>query len=176
MTVVYADSLAKKLMTDHPLLKKAMIEIFGPEAYDSEGYLNRHFLADQAFEKKRIHELNELVHPFVYEELKAEKDKAKKRGDLLFAHEAALIPESTVKMGTDVVIVIESPFEERIRRVSLRDATDRESVKIRAEFQPDTEDYQKIANVVIYNDADIEQLKNKAKEACLELEKIAAAI
>jgi dephospho-CoA kinase len=67
---LYADDLAKKIMTEDPDVKSEIKKIFGDESYNKDGALNRPYLAKEAFEKGRVEDLNAVVHPVVYRETK----------------------------------------------------------------------------------------------------------
>ena len=67
--VVYADDLAKKLMVEDEELVKKIKSTFGDKAYDEYGSLNRQYLAQEAFEKGRVNELNNLVHPVLWKKV-----------------------------------------------------------------------------------------------------------
>ena len=54
-----------------------------------------------------------------------------------------------------------APLETRIKRVMSRDNIDRESVILRFKNQMKFEDIEKIADVVINNDGDLEELRKK---------------
>ncbi|MBP3193158.1 dephospho-CoA kinase [Natronogracilivirga saccharolytica] len=172
--VVYSDDLAQKLMLENADLKSEIIRIFGEQAYNEDGSLNREFLAAEAFGKGRISELNTLVHPVVVNELTMLKEQAEREGFGLFAHESALLLDSPTAEMCDVIIMVASEPEERIRRVVKRDKSSEEAVRHRMDKQPDFDALSDRANLVIHNDGDEKQLKRKAEEVYKELEAVAA--
>ena len=63
------DSRAKALMQHDALLVKALKRMFGEECYNSDGSLNRPWLAAQIFtDKENVARVNALVHPRVKED------------------------------------------------------------------------------------------------------------
>lgn len=172
--VVYTDDLAQKLMTENADLRNEIIRLFGNEAYSEDGSLDREFLAVEAFEKGRISELNSIVHPVVINELTTQKKQAEREGFGLFAHESALLLDSPTAEMCDVIILLASNPEERIRRVMARDNSEEIPVRSRMEKQPDFDSLTDRANLVIHNDGDEDQLCLKAREVFQELETLAA--
>jgi dephospho-CoA kinase len=63
--VVEADELGRELMEpDQPVFSE-IVRVFGPEVVALDGRLNRARLAELAFKKGRLQELNAIVHPAV---------------------------------------------------------------------------------------------------------------
>jgi dephospho-CoA kinase len=172
--VVYADDLARELMVSDLDLKSAIIREFGNRSYNSDGTLNRQYLAEAAFGAGRVEELNRIVHPAVFRELENKKNNALADGAQLFAHESALLFASGNTHKCDIVVLISCPVEERIRRVAARDGSDRDSVRKRIAKQPDFDLLEKKADYVVSNDGPPEVLERKAKALYRELLAIAA--
>ena len=65
-----ADERAKWLMSHDPQLKNQILATFGPAAYQSNGELNRGYLAETVFSNpEKVTSLNALVHPAVGKEI-----------------------------------------------------------------------------------------------------------
>ncbi len=171
MPVVYADDLAKELMATDQDLKEKIVRAFGEPSYRPDGSLNRKYLAEAAFAAGRVEELNEIVHPAVYRELEVRKKRAEESGSPLFAHESALLLASGRKGVCDVIVLIVSREDERIRRVTERDGADQGSVVNRIRKQPDFERLSGKADYVVHNDGSISSLENRAEELYRELVK-----
>ncbi len=167
--VVYADDLAKQLMISDSDLKKEITRVFGARSYNSDGTLNREYLAQAAFRAGRVEELNRIVHPAVYRELEERKEKANAKGSKLFAHESALLLTSGKGPKCDLVVLIASPEDERIDRVSARDGASQGNVKSRVAKQPDFDLLEKEADYVVRNDGTREDLEQKAEGLYREL-------
>lgn len=132
------------------LLKIAIREHFGHEAYDSDGNLNRIFLAKTVFNnKEKLALLNSLVHPVTIRDaaLWAEKQDAP-----YVIKEAALMFESEAFHHVDKVIGVSAPEPLRIKRTMNRDQVGREEVIRRMKSQMDEETKMKMCDYIIYND------------------------
>ena len=118
--VYYADERAKWLQTHDPALVHQIRKAFGPQAYDSKGYLNRIFLASEVFsDREKLALLNRLVHPRVAEDY---QQWSEQRADHFYTiKEAALLYETKAYQQLDKVINVNAPEATRVGRVLRRD-------------------------------------------------------
>jgi dephospho-CoA kinase len=162
--VVYADEIAKQLMTEDDHLKKGIIAAFGAEAYHANGLLNREYLSEQAFRKGRVEELNALVHPAVYKKTDELIKEAEKDGVSLFVKEAALLLKNGRPPGLDVIILVVADEGDRIGWVSERDKTDRNSVTDRIKNQQDFDKLRPLADIILENYGSKKELLEKGEK------------
>jgi dephospho-CoA kinase len=162
--VVYADDLAKQLMQKDTELINKIKHVFGKQAYDEMGTLNRPYLAEEAFQKGRVEELNNLVHPVLWErvaELAAEKEQ---EGVEVFAKEAAILLNNGRPVHLDYVILILADQKERIERSAQRDQVSNKNVEERIAKQPEFESLIHFADFIVDNNGSLTELKMKAKQ------------
>lgn len=162
--VVYADDHAKELMISDEKLITQIKETFGDAAYFEDGSLNRKFLAEQAFAKGRVEELNGIVHPRLWESIVELSDIKEREGIEVFVEEAAILLQRGRPEFLDVVVLVLSEDDERLERVMQRDQIDAQLVLDRMEKQPDYEELAPLADYLVINDGTPEQLKLKAIE------------
>jgi dephospho-CoA kinase len=113
-----ADSRAKYLTENDPVIRKALIEWLGEEVFH-EGKLQRAWLAAQVFHSKEATEkLNSITHPVVGEDYKR---WAASQQTSYVLKEAALFYESGSYKDMDLMIVVTAPEVLRIERVLKRD-------------------------------------------------------
>ncbi len=116
--VYNADERAKALMETQ--LKTDIIELLGNEAFNTEGKLNRSWIAAQVFQNPTLlHHLEQIVHPAVlkdYEQWKQERQNVK----WCFKEAAILIEKHTYK-SCDVLVVVYAPITLRLQRIFQRD-------------------------------------------------------
>ncbi|MGH1336672.1 MAG: dephospho-CoA kinase [Aureispira sp.] len=152
--VYYADDRAKWLMSHQEKVKNALITAFGAETYTAEGRLNRPHLASIVFkDKKKLEELNAIVHPAVHQdgiEWQAEQEEA---GVAYTVKEAALLFETGSYAELDKIVVVTAPEEVRINRVLQREDITVEQIKARIKQQLPQEEKIKRADFVINNGA-----------------------
>lgn len=149
--VFYADEAAKSVMLTDEQLKADIIRIFGKGAYSDQGELNRKHIASIVFNDAReLEKLNALVHPavfrafdrWVYEQTDAE----------YVIKEAALLFESGSYKMCGQTVLVKSPEDLRIRRVSERDGISAEEVRLRMSRQFSDEQKEELADHIILND------------------------
>jgi dephospho-CoA kinase len=171
--VLYADDFAKELMLNNNELKKNIREKFGEEAYLENGELNRSYLAKEAFEKGKVSDLNEIVHPVLWRETDRIAAQKENQGVNIFAKEAAILLNNGRPKGLDYVILILADESDRVKRTSERDDSEEQAVINRISKQPDFGDLTHLADFIVYNDGSIEELKTKAQVIFKELKKLA---
>ncbi len=149
--VYYADERAKWLMTHDPAVVAQLKALFGPDAYDAGGNLQRAYIAQIVFnDPDKLSQLNTIVHPAVGED--AKKWMQAQQNVPYTLREAALIFETGIDRQLDYVIVVTAPEALRVQRVVERDRTAPEAVKARiAQQMPEAEKVRR-ADFVIIND------------------------
>lgn len=161
--VINADALAKKIMTTDELVKKEIINVFGPESYHPDGRLNRKFLAKEAFEKDRVNELNAIVHPRVPLKVASLMENAADQGYNVVVYEAALLLQNLRPDHLDHIVLVLAPEEKRTEWVKKRDEVSKEHVLERIEKQQNFDELTHLADTIIHNDGTLEELKQKAE-------------
>ena len=118
--VYYADTRAKWLQENDSVLVQQIQQVFGPQAYDAAGRLNRAFLANEIFSsdtKRKI--INDLVHPRVAEDY--QRWVRQQRRFPYTLKEAALLFETNAHQELTLIINVNAPEAIRIGRVLQRD-------------------------------------------------------
>lgn len=130
--IYYADIEAKKLMNNHPLIQKSLIDLFGSDIY-FKGELNKDKLAGHIFQDENARLLvNQLVHPLVRE---AFSIWSSKQNSSLVFNEAAILYETGTYKQYHEIILVTAPLHERISRVTKRDKVSKEQVLDRIDAQ-----------------------------------------
>lgn len=162
--VLYADDFAKQLMQEYTELRRKIKNVFGEDAYDDEGRLNRAYLSREAFEKGRVEELNQLVHPVLWEKTGALAAQKEKEGTEVFAKEAAILLNNGRPKELDFVVLILAEQDQRIKRTVQRDESSEQMVESRISKQPKFEELTHLVDFIVVNDGTLEELKKKAEE------------
>lgn len=144
------DSKAKLLMHQCPMLRQALTEAIGQKAYTSDGTVNRKYMAAYIFENPEHTEtVNRIVHPTVRTDF---NEWAHRTKSTIVAVESAILHEAQIDADTDIILLIQTPIEQRIRNTIQRDNTDEASVRLRMKSQSSDEQFQTRATHIIYND------------------------
>lgn len=171
--VLFADDFAKELMANDRVLRNMISERFGDEAYTEDGELNRSYLAREAFENGRVEELNEIVHPVLWEETAKIATQKEQEGVDIFAKEAAILLNNGRPEDLDYVILILADENTRVERTAKRDNSDQKEVKDRINKQPDFKNLTHLADFIVYNDGSLAELKIKAQTIFKQLKEVA---
>ena len=163
--VFYADVEAKRLMQEDPEARAALVAAFGPESYDTEGRLDRAYLARHVFgSEENVARINSIVHPRVYQAFEQAKQEAARDGVALLVHEAALIFEAGGDKHLDAVAVVDAPVEERIRRVVARDEVTPEQVRARMTHQLPPKELRRRADYLIDNTGSLDAVRTRVEQ------------
>lgn len=155
-----SDQEAKLLMNTSKKLRKAIIGLFGDNAYVNN-VLNRQYIADKVFKDSNLlNKLNSIVHPAVREHFLVWADS--KNTDYVI-QESAIIFENDNQSFYDAIILVTAPIEDRIDRILKRDNTTRENILYRMSNQFNDEQKEKLSNFIVFN-KNISETRLKIKE------------
>lgn len=148
--VFYADTAAKSVMQNDPVLVNAVKELFGDKSYSPTGLLDRAYLAAKVFaDENELKKLNSIVHPAVF---RAFDQWSLKQDNVPYVvKEAALLYESKSYQDCNYTILVTSPMELKLKRVISRDKTTEEEVRKRMLRQWSDEEKEKLASFVLNN-------------------------
>lgn len=147
-----SDKEARRLQNENVALRQKLMDEFGSDIYNENG-LNRSKLGEIVFrDKKKLHRLNQIVHPAVMQHVESwvRENNTQK---LLFI-ESAILFESGFDALVDKVILVTANEELRINRVVERDAISPEEVKKRISNQASDDKKLSKADIVIRTDID----------------------
>jgi dephospho-CoA kinase len=163
VVAVRADDVAKRIMAEHPGVRRQLVETFGLETYTAAGSLDRAHLAGRVFgDTEALAALNAIVHPAVREALLEEVERARAQGARLFVYEAAILFETGGDAVLDEVAVVDAPVETRVARVVARDGATRQDVLARMRHQIDPAEARRRADHVVENDGPLDALRAAA--------------
>jgi len=162
--VVYADDLAKELMVNENELISQIKAVFGKNSYHSDGTLNRRHLAEEAFAKGRVKELNAIVHPVLWARLNELADQKKREGVKVFVEEAAILMQHGRPENLDTVILLLAEDAKRVQRVKSRDSLEEQAITERINKQEDFNKMAHLADYVVKNDSSVSELVYQADQ------------
>lgn len=164
--VLISDDIAKELMENNPELKQQIVEIFGGEAYDSNGKLNKAWLAELVFgsepeQQNALKRLESIVHPKVIDFLMEEIEKLDAVGNKLIFVESALIYEAGLEDVFDYIITIYADEENIIQRAIDSGKFNQEQAKKRLQSQFPISKKAELSDFAIANNEGKEKLIEK---------------
>jgi dephospho-CoA kinase len=162
--VLYADEIAKELSSSDVSIRKKLVALLGESVFQSNGSLNRSFIASEMFSSKLLQQKVEFIlHPRVEKEIEQQIKELVHRGQLIVIVEAALIYEAGLNKKLDAVIVVDADESERISRVRKRDVVSEDAVRSRMTAQLDAKTKLEKADYIIYNNGTLEELESKVR-------------
>lgn len=163
-TIIDADAIVRELQQPGQPVHAAIVARFGTDVLDADGALNRgalraRILADPAAREA----LNAIVHPAVLARRKTLAAEARAAGAQLIINDIPLLFELDLAGDYDVVILVDAPVAERLRRI----VDDRGLAPAQAEAliaaQLPSDSKRTASSYVIDNDGTLEQLEQRAR-------------
>lgn len=166
-----SDFEAKKIIKNNLEVINSIKNSFGPLAYVKNN-LNKKYISEVVFsDLKKLKLLNQIVHPKVFEALEIYKTK---NSDKIIIIESALLFESGMYINNDINILVVSPVELRLDRITKRDNITREKAKQIINSQWKDSKKINLADFIIENINKLETekvLKNLIKDILSKYEK-----
>ena len=162
--VLYADDIANELSVTDSTIRKKLIALLGESAFQSDGSLNRSFIASEIFSHTSLRQkVESIIHPRVEKEIERLFKELAQRGEFIVIVEAALIYEAGLHKKLDAVVVVDADESERISRVRKRDIVTEDAVRSRMKSQLDGKKKLENADYIIYNNGTTEELEFKVR-------------
>lgn len=166
--VYYSDDRAKDIVNDNDDLKVKIKELLGDESYDENGLYNRKFVAEKVFNNKELlQSLNEIIHPAVRLDF---EDWVKKQTKYLIFKETALLFELKLHKQCYRSVLVTAEDNIRIKRVMDRDGKTYREVQSVMEKQMSEKEKIKLANCIIYNNTNLDDLKEQTEKIIFDIE------
>ncbi|MBO5787662.1 MAG: dephospho-CoA kinase [Bacteroidaceae bacterium] len=146
------DSKAKEIMVADSSIVKGLKRMFGESCYNSDGTLDKSFLASRIFtDDNNIERVNALVHPAVKKDF---ENWAATMDCPIVAVESAVLYESGLIDSVDKVLVVWTDKETAIRRTMQRSGMSRNQVLSRMQKQVSADELLLLTDFSIYNGGD----------------------
>jgi dephospho-CoA kinase len=170
-TVIDADAVAHEVVAIGTPGLAAVIDEFGGEMLAEDGSLDRAKLADVVFgdDSARLR-LNAIVHPLVGARV-ADLITAVSGRDpgAIVVNDVPLIVEAAIADRYDVIVVVDSPVDVQLERLTTIRGMTAEAAQSRIAAQASREQRLAIADHVIANDGDLEVLDAQVRAVWAEL-------
>ncbi|RNA63565.1 dephospho-CoA kinase [Chryseobacterium nematophagum] len=166
--VYYSDDRAKTIVNDNEDVKIKIKDLLGDQAYDENGLYNRKFVAEKVFNNQNLlQKLNEIIHPAVRIDF---EEWIKKQTKYLVFKETALLFELKLNKDCYKSLLVTAEDNIRIKRVMDRDDKTYREVQTIMEKQMPEKDKVKLADCIIYNNTNIEDLKDNTERVIFNIE------
>ena len=155
--VYIADKEARALTNRSKIIRRRIIQLFGPESYKKD-QLDRKYIADIVFNyPDKLQQLNAIIHPKVASHFKRWLNKQE---TAYVIKEAAILFENGGYLQCDKTILVVAPRDIRIQRIKDRDGSTREEIEARMDNQWPDSRKKKLADIIISN-TELERTKQQ---------------
>ena len=158
--VMFADDIAKEILSADPLVKELIIKEFGKEAFHGNK-LDTKYLADKVFpDPGSVEILNAIIHPPTIEKIVSLMESGLLNHNIVFV-EAALIYESELEELFDLIVLITADDDIKKKRKIAQGMTESDFI-MRQQNQIKDEEKAKLADFIFVNNGDQQDLYKKA--------------
>lgn len=165
--IIDADILSRDAIAGGTDGYRQVLECFGSDILDSEGNIDRKKLSGIVFQdREQLSRLESIVHHYVREETKARIEAVQSDpGPYRFiVIDAPLLIEANMHETADVVVIIYSGEDIRLKRIITRDRITEDEALTRMRSQMPIEMMRQYAHVLIENNGDRETLENEIEK------------
>jgi dephospho-CoA kinase len=157
--VIDADVVSRQVVEPGRPGLAQIVARFGAEVLTQRGELDRAKLRAHIFQDSAERRaLEQILHPLIRREMSAQATAA--QAPYLIMAIPLLIESGAAHERVDRVLVVDVPEETQIERLRLRDGTDPDQARAILESQARRQDRLAVADDILPNTGDIEQLRN----------------
>ncbi|MFD8482505.1 dephospho-CoA kinase [Kitasatospora sp. NPDC059673] len=167
--IIDSDAIAREVVAPGTPGLAAVVAEFGPEVLLPDGSLDRPALGRIVFaDPARLAALNAVVHPLV--RARSAELEAAAGPDAIVVHDVPLLAENGLAPLYDLVVVIDVPDAERLRRLTALRGMPEDEARARMAAQATREDRLAVADLVLDNSGDLDGLTTRVQELWRQLE------
>ncbi len=168
--VIDADAIAREVVAPGTPGLAEVVSAFGERVLAADGSLDRPALGEIVFaDEDRLASLNTIVHPRVAERSGRLMAEAEASGARVVVYDVPLLVENGLESLYDVVVVVDTPDDLRVERVSRDRGMPPEQVRARIAAQADRATRLAAADLVVDNSGTREDLDARVAELWGEL-------
>lgn len=169
--VIDADLIARDILEPDKPAWHSVVDQFGDEIL-SPGTMkiDRARLASIVFnDRNKLAALNAITHPAIFARIADDLERLRNTDSIVIL-DAAIIVETGLHTNMDALIAVVADPKVRRERLSIQRGMTMEDIEARMASQTKEEEILKLANIVVRNDGDVEELTKEADRVWAELE------
>jgi dephospho-CoA kinase len=165
------DGLAHEVQEPGKPAWKEVVNHFGEEILLPDKKIDRVKLGNIVFaDKKKLNELNKIVHPLIYQEWhKRLENISKKEIHAIVMSDVPLLFEGNMQHLFDLTILVLIAPEEQIRRLMARNVVSKEEAEKRLKSQMPLNEKIALADIVIDNEGSISETEKRVGQVWRKL-------
>ena len=157
--ILDADRIAHSAFSCRQILDDLCV-FLGNDIVDKNGDVDKKKISDIVFaDTAKLEKLNSLIHPFVMNSIREQIDVLSKTSEFIIVD--IPLPNDDFVDLSDFIITVWADLDIRIERILTRSNLSRDEVIARIKKQMSQDEYETLADVVIYNNGNVEELINK---------------
>ena len=150
--LIDADVIARQLVEPGQEGLKRLVAKFGAEILNESGALDRQALGQRLFGDAQLRqEVDQLLHPLIYEALEAESQRLAQAGAKLAFFDIPLLYETGYDQKMDQVWVVYLPHDLQVERLMARNSWSQDQAEVAIASQASIEAKRQRADLVIDN-------------------------
>ncbi len=166
--VIDADKLSREASESKEVLDK-IAKTFGKE-YVKDGKMDRAAMGKLVFGNEKMREkLNSIIHPMVHKMYYELRDKYKNDGEEFLIYDCPLLIEANLIADVDDIILVYLDKATAVKRVMKRNNLSEKDALNMINAQMDIDEKTEYADYIIYNDGDLDDLREAVKELFEEI-------
>ena len=163
--VLDADKIGHEAFKPDTEAWREVVTALGRQIVTLSGEIDRQKLGKIVFgNPESLSRLNQIMHPRMYDIVKAKIEEYRRQGVGVVVLEAAVLIEANWTSLVDEVWVTVASEAMVLKRLKQKRGLEEEQILARIHNQLSSEERIKYANVVINNDGDLDEVKAKVKE------------
>jgi len=175
MELIDADAIAQELAQPGTETHRKLVEHFGSEVLDDDGFIDRPTLGRIVFQQPETRTLlNELTHPPVIAEI-ARQMELLQAFDGCVVLDVPLLVEAGTDRGYESVVVVAAHPETQVRRLVVHRGMTEDGARARVAAQAPLDAKLAVATDVIWNEGSLQELRQRTDEVAEVLLQRAAA-
>jgi len=164
-TIIDADKIGHEVLKPDTEVWREVVVTFGKQIVTANGTIDRKKLGTIVFSNPEARaQLNQIMHPRIYEMVKAQLAEYQRQGTNVVVVEAPLLVEADWTLLVDEVWVTTAAEDTVLKRLRERTGLSEAESQARIRSQLPPEEKIKSADVVIDTDCDLDELKAKVRE------------
>lgn len=163
--ILNADAVGHEAFKPDTEIWREVVAAFGRQVLTPDGNIDRKKLGEIVFgNAESLSGLNQIMHPRMYDMVKAQLEEYRGQGKSVAVLEAPLLLEAGWTSLVDEVWVTTASESTVLRRLHEQKGLSGEETLARIRSQLSSEERVKHANVIINTDCDLDELKSKVKQ------------
>lgn len=162
--VIDADVISKTVLNKYPEIIDSIKLYFDGKFFDDYGNLKRREFGNFIFQDKiRKCKYEEIIMPYIKNDILSEMQKLSMQGNELCILDAATLIENNFQKYVDDVILVWVNKDIQIERVKKRDNLETNEVMMRIDSQMSLDEKKKYADFILDNSNEVSNTKNNLK-------------